>query len=184
MRIIYLLLWSVNIPAEHCTVQQVSVCFRVLIWHCLERLCPQVQKVFLLKRQKLQNPVSCLLLILTNLNRYVLPHFQKYLVPVCRLRGPGFNKQNYKTVWEFKSSGMWCCVMVSDLQHFSASWYLHLQVWSSQRRTVNTGESMAIYRCSGNISSWRGGHTGWRCAGVFLQREPLHTKSCRICHHK
>jgi len=112
MHVISLLLCSVNIPAEHCTVQQVSVCSRVtLMWHCWGRLRPQVQKVFLLKRRKLQNPVSCLLLILTNLDRYVLPHFQKYLVPVCRLCSPVFNKLNYKTVWEFKSSGMWCCVI-------------------------------------------------------------------------
>jgi len=74
-------------------------------------------------------------------------------------------------------------LLVSGLQHFSALWYLHLKVLSSQGRTANTGESMAIYRCSGSISSWRGGHTVWGCAGVFLQREPLHTKSCRICHH-
>lgn len=74
-------------------------------------------------------------------------------------------------------------VLVSVAQHFSASWYLYLQVLSSERRIVNTGESMAIYMCSGNISSWRGGPTGWGYASVFLKREPLHTKSCRICHH-
>jgi hypothetical protein len=73
--------------------------------------------------------------------------------------------------------------LVNGSQHSSASWYLHLQVLSSQRSIVNTGESMAIYRCSGNISSWEGGRTGWGCASVFLKREPLHTKSCHICHH-
>ena len=30
-------------------------------------------------------------------------------------------------------------LLVSGLQHFSASWYLHLQVLRSERRRVNTG---------------------------------------------